>query len=56
MKAVSPDTEKEFLIASWDESMKVMSESAFLQKIVRYPTDSINAEMIDFMVPYLRHP
>lgn len=50
---VRMDISKGFLEPSWNEALKVFAESGFLQKIVRYPTDQINEEMIDLMVPYL---
>lgn len=55
IKLVVKDPSKRFLEPSWDESLKVMAEAGFLAKIVRYPKDSINAEIIDLMVPYLKN-
>lgn len=55
IKAIKPDTEKNFLQSSWEESLKVMSDTAFLRKIVDYPTDIINAEMVDLMLPYFNY-
>lgn len=55
MKPVKPDLERHFLEASWQDSLKVMSDSSFLPKILRYPTDTINAEMIDLAVPYINY-
>lgn len=54
--SVRPDLNKNFLMASYGEAQKVMADSAFLSKIIRYPKDLINAEIIDLMVPYLRYP
>ncbi|XP_026846872.1 dynein heavy chain 8, axonemal [Drosophila persimilis] len=56
IKPIRPDTEKTFIQSSWDESLKVMSDTSFLRKIVEYPTDLINAEMVDMMVPYFQYP
>ncbi|XP_052872308.1 dynein axonemal heavy chain 8 [Anopheles cruzii] len=53
---VKPDDERQFMFASWDQSLKVMSDTGFLGKIVRYPADLINAETVDLMVPYFRYP
>lgn len=56
IKPIRPDTEKAFIQSSWEESLKVMSDTSFLRKIVEYPTDLINAEMVDMMVPYFQYP
>lgn len=53
IKPVKVDASKRFLDSSWEESLKVMAEAGFLAKILRYPKDSINAEIVDLMVPYL---
>lgn len=53
IKPVKVDASKRFLESSWEESLKVMAEAGFLAKILRYPKDSINAEIVDLMVPYL---
>uniref|UniRef100_A0A1I8M6Y8 AAA+ ATPase domain-containing protein n=1 Tax=Musca domestica TaxID=7370 RepID=A0A1I8M6Y8_MUSDO len=55
IKAIKPDMEKQFLQSSWEESLKVMSDTSFLKKIVEYPTDIINAEMVDLMLPYFNY-
>ncbi|KAI8124809.1 axonemal, Dynein heavy chain 8 [Lucilia cuprina] len=55
IKPVKPDMEKQFLQSSWEESLKVMSDTSFLRKIVEYPTDVINAEMVDLMLPYFNY-
>lgn len=55
IKPVKPDTARKFLETSWDESLKVMADIGFLSKIVRYSKDSINAEMVDLMAPYLNN-
>lgn len=52
---VRTDQERKFLVASYSEALKVMSDSGFLNKIMKYPKDLINAEIIDLMVPYLRY-
>lgn len=55
IKSIKPDMEKQFLQSSWEESLKVMSDTSFLKKIVEYPTDIINAEMVDLMLPYFNY-
>lgn len=55
LEYVKPDPEKVFLVPSWAESLKVMSDTRFLAKIVAYPKDTINAEMIDLLVPYFSY-
>lgn len=55
LKPIKPDFEKQFLQSSWEESLKVMSDTSFLRKIVDYPTDIINAEMVDLLVPYFNY-
>lgn len=56
VKQIRADTDKVFLQSSWDESLKVMSDTRFLGKIVEFPTDIINAEMVDMMIPYFQYP
>lgn len=55
MQRVMVDTEREFLISSWTESLKTMGEGNFFGKIVNYAKDLINAEMIDLMTPYINY-
>ncbi|XP_039952580.1 dynein heavy chain 8, axonemal [Bactrocera tryoni] len=55
VKPIKADLEKNFLQSSWEESLKVMSDTSFLKKIVEYPTDIINAEMVDLLVPYFNY-
>ncbi|XP_045484350.1 dynein axonemal heavy chain 8 [Pieris rapae] len=53
---VKPDPDKEFLMASWAESLKVMADSRFLNNLKFYPKDEINAEMVDLLQPYFNFP
>ncbi|XP_052742928.1 dynein axonemal heavy chain 8 [Bicyclus anynana] len=52
--SIKPDPEKQFLMASWAESLKVMADSRFLNNLKFYPKDEINAEMVDLLQPYFR--
>ena len=55
LDTIKPDEEKLFLLSSWTESLKCMSDSSFLSKIMNYPKDLINAEIVDLMMPYLNY-
>ncbi|XP_055595824.1 dynein axonemal heavy chain 8 [Uranotaenia lowii] len=56
MNPVKPDPERQFMLASWEASLKVMADTGFLNKIVRYQADLINAETVDLMIPYFKYP
>ncbi|XP_076264862.1 dynein heavy chain 8, axonemal kl-3 [Rhynchophorus ferrugineus] len=56
IEPTKPDFEKSFLTPSWAESLKVMADSNFLKNLQGYPKDTINAEVIDLLYPYLSHP
>lgn len=49
------DTEKEFIVTSWAESLKTMGEGNFYANIVNYKKDLINAEMVDMMAAYINY-
>ncbi|XP_075973556.1 dynein heavy chain 8, axonemal kl-3 [Anticarsia gemmatalis] len=53
---IKADPEKNFLTASWAESLKVMADSRFLSNLKNYPKDEINAEMVDLLKPYFSFP
>lgn len=53
---VKPDLEKKFLVASWQEASKILNDIKFLQKLLEFPRDKINAEHVDLMVPYFDYP
>ncbi|XP_028156116.1 dynein heavy chain 8, axonemal [Ostrinia furnacalis] len=53
---IKPDLERNFLTASWAESLKVMADSRFLNNLKFYPKDEINAEMLDLLAPYFNFP
>ena len=40
-------------LPSWNESLKVMSGTAFLSQLVHFPKDIINDETVEFLEPYL---
>uniref|UniRef100_A0AAG5D7L6 AAA+ ATPase domain-containing protein n=1 Tax=Anopheles atroparvus TaxID=41427 RepID=A0AAG5D7L6_ANOAO len=52
---VRPDDERQFMLASWEQSLKVMADSGFLGRIVHYQADLINAETVDLMMPYFNY-
>lgn len=56
LDVVKPDMEKIFLMMSWGESQKMMSEASFLKSIVEFKRDLIDAETIDLMIPYFNFP
>ncbi|CAG9764101.1 unnamed protein product [Ceutorhynchus assimilis] len=56
MEPTKPDYEKNFLVPSWADSLKVMADTSFLRRLQEYPKDTINAETVDLLQPYLTHP
>ncbi|XP_071450018.1 dynein axonemal heavy chain 8 [Hetaerina americana] len=53
LEPVKPDPERQFLTASWGESLKVMNDTKFLFNLQNFPKDQINGETVDLMQPYL---
>ncbi|XP_046493196.1 dynein axonemal heavy chain 8 [Neodiprion pinetum] len=53
LEPVKPDTEKQFLLPSWGEALKVMADTRFLFNLQNFPKDNINGETVDLMRPYL---
>ncbi|XP_022920277.2 dynein axonemal heavy chain 8 [Onthophagus taurus] len=56
LESVQPDFEKKFMLTSWAESLRLMADQKFLVKLQEYPKDTINAEIIDLLVPYFDFP
>lgn len=56
IEPIKPDFEKNFLMASWNESLKVMTDTKFLNKLQEYPKDTINGEIVDLLLPYFQYP
>ncbi|KAK4886462.1 hypothetical protein RN001_002733 [Aquatica leii] len=56
LEPTKADPEKNFLITSWQESLKVMADSKFLFNLQNYPKDTINSEMLDLLAPYFDFP
>ncbi|XP_030752815.1 dynein heavy chain 8, axonemal [Sitophilus oryzae] len=55
IEPTKPDFEKNFLLPSWTDSLKVMADTNFLKNLQNYPKDTINAEIVDLLQPYLTH-
>ncbi|KAL5281346.1 hypothetical protein ACFFRR_005004 [Megaselia abdita] len=55
LEPTRPDPEKQFLGASWEQSLKMMADTSFLKKILEYPKDVINSEMVDLLTPYFTY-
>ncbi|XP_046400520.1 dynein axonemal heavy chain 8 [Ischnura elegans] len=53
LEPIKPDPERQFLIPSWNESLKVMNDTKFLSNLQNFPKDQINGETVDLMQPYL---
>nr|XP_018671052.1 dynein heavy chain 5, axonemal isoform X3 [Ciona intestinalis] len=57
LDTVTPDPEKStFIRPSWSESMKMMTESGFLNNLQNFNKDSINDEVVELMKPYFDAP
>ncbi|XP_014673733.1 PREDICTED: dynein heavy chain 5, axonemal-like [Priapulus caudatus] len=51
---VIPDMKTRCVMPSWQESLKLMSGTAFLQQLLNFPKDTINDEVTELLEPYLR--
>ncbi|XP_076166225.1 dynein heavy chain 8, axonemal kl-3 [Ptiloglossa arizonensis] len=56
LESVKPDYERQFLMPSWSEALKVLADTRFLYHLQNFPKDNINAETVDLMRPYLNYP
>lgn len=56
VEPVKPDPDHQFLMMAWSESLKVMADTRFLWNLKNYPKDTINAEIVDLLVPYFNYP
>ncbi|CAD5118803.1 DgyrCDS7483 [Dimorphilus gyrociliatus] len=50
---VTFDQERSCIKPSWNESLKAMSQSSFLNDLKNFPKDTINGEMVELLLPYL---
>ncbi len=54
INSVTLDPDKPGPKPSWSESLKMMSQTGFLQLLQNFPKDSINDEIVELMEPYFR--
>ncbi|KAK3724620.1 hypothetical protein RRG08_041104 [Elysia crispata] len=53
LDAVVADPERQSPKPSWSEALKLMNSSNFLGMLLNFPKDSINAETVELLDPYL---
>jgi dynein heavy chain len=51
-----PDPSKNCVKPSWGESLRLMSQSDFLQSLLTFGKDEINEETVELLEPYLEMP
>ncbi|XP_023213444.1 dynein heavy chain 5, axonemal-like [Centruroides sculpturatus] len=51
---VTIDTEHHCVVPSWEESLKFMSSTSFLQNLQNFDKDSIDDETIELLAPYFQ--
>ncbi|XP_068084800.1 dynein axonemal heavy chain 8 [Anabrus simplex] len=56
ISAVTLDMDRNFLVPTWSESLKVMADMRFLYNLQNFPKDRINAEMVELLLPYFDNP
>ena len=54
LTTLSLDPERPGPAPSWGESLKMMSQTGFLQSLQNFPKDSINDETVELMQPYFQ--
>ncbi|XP_036448538.1 LOW QUALITY PROTEIN: dynein heavy chain 5, axonemal [Colossoma macropomum] len=50
---VSPDPERPCVRPSWNEALKLMNNSGFLNMLLNFNKDTITEEVVELLVPYL---
>ena len=50
---ISPDPTVPCPKPSWNEALKTMASSSFLNQFLKFPKDTINDEMVELLEPYL---
>lgn len=54
LNPLAADPERPGPTPSWGESLKMMSQTGFLQSLQNFPKDSINDETVELMQPYFQ--